>query len=419
MKVCILSTQDCGGGAFNMASDLHRGFEWLGVDSHLLVQKKNGADEGVIGPSGFRVLKSRLYWILEGVMKRLLTSFYGTEHKIYHSLGLLSSFSMGDFERYGADLVHLHWICDGYLSLESIGRIRKPVVWTLHDMWAFCGAEHHSRDERYRFGYDFGNRPLWEWGWDLNRWVWRRKVKAFELIEDLTVVCPSRWLFGCARESIIFKERRIEVIPNGVDGDIFKRRGRSECLSRYGLSKDWRYIIFGARHGLKDENKGFKFFKECLEGIRGVLDRLGVLVFGISEEEGEELSLPVRYLGDIQRLDLGWVYGCGEVMVVPSKIEVFAYTVLESLGCGVPVVGFNIGGLRDMIEHRKNGYLAKPYDIEDLVYGVRWVLEDDVRWKKLSDRSLEKVSEEFSLEKEVKSYQSLYEKILDQKKRRS
>ena len=107
----------------------------------------------------------------------------------------------------GADLLHLHWLQDEFLSVEAIGRLRGPVVWTLHDTWPFCGSEHYpldAQDQRFALGYSRGSRSRLDRGLDLDRWTWLRKGKAWRsLLPRLQLIAPSRWMAEQASRSAL------------------------------------------------------------------------------------------------------------------------------------------------------------------------------------------------------------------------
>ena len=276
-----------------------------------------------------------------------------------------------------ADVVHLHWIGIETMSIADIGAIEKPIVWTLHDMWAFCGAEHYATVEslaRARDGYRAINRPRGHAGLDLDQWTWQRKKARWR---PMHLVAPSRWLASCARESALARAWPIEVVANPVDTSLFQPRDRVEARRLFGLPAGSKIVLFGAAEGALDPRKGFRHLVNAMQAVSSPAGhRVLVAVFGGGKVEpaafpGQE----VRQLGRIDEEErLAALYCAADVFVAPSEADNFPNTVVEALSCGTPVVAFGVGGLPDMVEQKRQGYLAQPRDEADLAAGIRWVL---------------------------------------------
>jgi glycosyltransferase involved in cell wall biosynthesis len=254
--------------------------------------------------------------------------------------------------------------------------------------------------------------------WDLSRWVWQRKAKAWQNC-NLTIVALSSWLANCAGASSLFQNRRIELIPNGID--TYKYRPLNQQVARefLGLPQDKHLVLFGSLRATDNPRKGFHLLQLALQDLSqsGWQDKLELVVFGASEPENPpELGFPAHYLGQLNDdLSLAILYSAADVFVLPSTQENLANTVMEAISCGTPSVAFNIGGMPDMIEHQHNGYLAQPYSVEDLAQGIAWVLENQQRHQKLSYRAREKVEQEFTLAIQARRYVSLFTEILEGK----
>jgi glycosyltransferase involved in cell wall biosynthesis len=318
-------------------------------------------------------------------------------------------------DRIAPDVVHLNWVGDGFLNIKSIGRLDRPVIWRLPDMWAFTGGCHYADGcERYRDSC--GQCPKLEStrAWDISRWTWRRKSKGWRDAE-ITVVAPSSWLADRARESSLFCDRRIEVIPNGLDTDVYSPTDPELGRRLFGLPKQKRLILFGAQ-ATDDPRKGFGLLRHALERLedRGRYDDVALVVFGASEpEDPPDLGFEQHYTGyvnDDQSLSL--LYGAADVMVVPSKYEGFGQTVTEAMACGTPVVAFDVSGPRDTVDHEETGYLATPYDTDDLADGIAWLLDDPEAREALGVRAREKTVKVYHLEAVAKRYRALYETVV-------
>jgi len=232
---------------------------------------------------------------------------------------------------------------------------------------------------------------------------------------DLTIVTPSSWLCKCAKKSSLFYKTRVEIIPNGIDLNRFKPIDKNIARDILCLPKDKKLMLFGAAGALNNQNKGFHLLKEALKNISYKENKnIELLIFGSSKPRDEEnLGFKTNYLGRLNdEMSLALVYSAADVMIVPSMQEAFGQTASESLACGTPVVAFGNTGLLDIVDHKENGYLAKPFNTTDLANGIEWVLEDKVRWKKLSQNARKKVVNEFDITKVTNRYMDLYKDIL-------
>jgi glycosyltransferase involved in cell wall biosynthesis len=409
MKVLQLNTFDETGGAAKAASRLHQGLKAIGIDSQMLVQFKVGDDKDVIGA---RTPVGRILRNIRPHLDALPVRLYPNRPVLNFSPALLPDTLLREVEIINPAIIHLHWVTAGFLRLETLRRFNRPLIWTLHDSWAFTGGCHVPFDcTRYR--QQCGACPVLgsSRDHDLSRCVWRRKQKAWREIL-LTVVVPSRWLADCARESSLFHDRRIEVIPNGLDLKRYKPVDKRTARELLALPLEKKLILFGGMSGTIVRNKGFHLLVPALQDLarRGCHDRPELLVFGSSEPTNPpDLGLKTHYLGllnDESRLAL--FYAAADVFVFPSIQETLGYTAMESMACGTPCVAFNQGGVPDLIDHERNGYLARPFEPDDLARGIAWVLEDEGRRQALSLRARRKVEEEFALERVAHRYAELY-----------
>lgn len=249
--VLQLNHSDINGGAARAAYRIHHCLRDAGIDSRMWVNKASAGDWTVEGPI------SLLEKVMAAVRARLgaqLTRVLKTGNPIIHSPQILGSRWVERINASDADIVHLHWVQNEMLSIADIGRINKPIVWTLHDMWSFCGAEHYTDDQRYREGYSVKNRPYHESGFDLNRWAWMRKLKAWN--QPMYIVTPSRWLAECMKQSVLMRNWPVNVIPNALDTTVWQPVERAVARRLLGLSKEGPIITFGAMGGGRDPRKG-------------------------------------------------------------------------------------------------------------------------------------------------------------------
>ncbi len=297
-----------------------------------------------------------------------------TDNPIIHSPAILPSNWPKKLNESAADFVHMHWVAGEMMSIADIGRITKPVVWTLHDMWAFCGAEHYTGDMRWQAGYQKENRPNYEARFDLNRWTWLRKKKYWQT--PMHIVTPSNWLADCVKNSALMKNWPVTVIPNPLDTNRWKPLEQSLARELMGLPHDVPLVLFGALGGNRDPRKGFDLLEKALEHLRGEVDGLELVIFGqLAPEMSPDLGFPIHYTGHLHDdLSLQALYSAADVLVIPSRQDNLPNTGVEALSVGTPVISFNTGGLSDIVKHRHTGYLAQAFDTEDLANGIMWVL---------------------------------------------
>lgn len=411
MIVRHLNYSDISGGAARAAYRLQQGLRRHQIDSLMAVDCKFSDDWSVEGPFG-RLDKAlaRLRPAVGAACVRLLK----TKNAILHSPALLSSRWPKRLANLKPDILHLHWVCGEMISISEIGRLPGPVVWTLHDMWAFCGAEHYTEDFRWREGYTSKNRPSYESRLDLSRWVWERKRKNWK--RPFHIVTPSHWLGRCVRESALMKDWPVTVIPNALNTDVWAPVERSLARRLLGLPEDQPLVLFGAMGGGQNLIKGFDLLRASLAHLREQRSDLRLLVFGQSTpHEPDDLGFPVHYMGHLHDdLSLQILYSAADVMVIPSRQDNLPNTGVESLSCGTPVVAFNTCGLPDIVSHQVTGYLARPFNTEDLAAGIEWVLADSGRHDDLSRNARTQAVERFSEAVVVSQYLAVYEKAISE-----
>jgi len=410
MKILMLNTFDEVGGAARAALRLLKGVRKLDIDAKLLVQFKTGNEKEVIcNQNLLRKLLRRLK-IFFGLLPVRL---YPNKPENNFSPSLLPDNKPAEVSSINPDIIHLHWLCAGFLKVETLAKFNKPLIWTLHDSWAFTGGCHVPFDcKKYR--QSCGACPVLGSSSekDLSRRTWKRKEKAWRDL-DLTVVAPSRWLADCARSSSLFRDVRVELIPYGLDTETFQPLAKDQSRNSLGLPQGKKIILFGAVQALTDPNKGFHLLQSALQIVgKDSSDRLALVFSAIDKSELPDLGMEAVFLGRVDDDHLSALYSAADVFVIPSKLENLPLTVLESMACGTPCVAFRQGGLPDLVDHEISGYLAQPYDIEDLARGIDWVLRNKDRHTELSLRARQKVEREFSQESEAGRYAALYRELV-------
>ncbi len=372
LKVLHLSYSDTTGGAARAAYRIHEAMLHSGFGSRMLVASLTSDDWTVKYPSGnFRkgLLRSRL--TLNGALRASLSA----NNPLVLAPSLLPSPVLDEVNSSDADLVHIHWVHGGMLSVKDIGRISKPIVWTLHDMWAFCGDEHYSESDRWRHGYTKKNRPKGDVGFDINKWVWGQKRKIWK--RPFQIVAPSRWMADCVRESRLMRDWPVSTIENCIDASKWRPLPKDVARDLLNLPRDVPLVMFGAINGGYDPRKGFDLLISALAELSNIEPDVQLVVFGQSKPCNPiSLNYPLHYVGHVyDELTLRALYSAADVFVIPSRQDNLPNTALEAQVCGTPVVGFNVGGLPDAVQHKLTGYLSDPFDIGDLAQGIRWALQ--------------------------------------------
>lgn len=320
-----------------------------------------------------------------------------------------------------ADLLHFHWINQGFLSLNNIrqiSRLGKPVVWTLHDMWAFTGGCHYSGD-CVRFKQSCGNcpylcRPAQN---DLSHRIWLKK-KAL-LPPDIQFVTCSNWLAGEARSSSLLKDYPVTAIPNPIDTGVFQPISAADRAAFRKVNKiapDAVLILFVAIK-VKEKRKGFQYLLNALQRLKSAHPDLAVELMVLGQLDPGELSAlpyPFQALGMVWEVSqLVTIYGAADIFVIPSLEDNLPNTVMESLACGTPVVAFRTGGIPEMVGHLQEGFIAPQQDAEGLAQGIYWVARGEVPIETLRQAARRKVETCYSNAVVSDLYIRLYRELLN------
>lgn len=314
-----------------------------------------------------------------------------------------------------ADVLHLHWVNFGFLSLASLQALfalGKPVVWTLHDMWAFTGGCHYSR-ACARYQTHCGHCPYLRMpsAHDLSFRIFEKKKRLFENA-NLTLVAPSRWLMQLANQAALTSGFRALTIPNTLDTELYSPMSKPEARAALGLPLD-KPLVFFASGNLQDPRKGFRYLREALDRLSARQVKAEVVLAGKAPPQTDLLGLaaPVYYLGKISDpARLVAAYNAADLLVVPSLEDNLPNTVLEAMACGTPVVGFTTGGIPEMIDHLQTGYLAEGASSEELATGIEWVLRQG--GASLGQVARRRVLERYAPEVVTKQYAELYASLI-------
>ena len=414
MNVLLLSTSDISGGAARASYRLHQGLKQLNTNTQILVQVKSSDDVAVVEP---RPHLRRDFAKVRPALNALPLKAYSRHEQPLFSVQWLPDFIEPKVRQFKPDVLNLHWVCDGFLQIETLAKLDCPIIWTLHDMWAFTGGCHYSQEcDRYTAACGSCPQLGSNRDFDLSRWIWKRKAKAWKNL-NLSIVTPSHWLANCARSSSLFHALPVHVIPYGIDLERYKPTDRKLARQILKLPQDKKLILFAAIGATSDRRKGFQLLQAALQYLEqaGCAEKFELLVVGASQPNTpNDLKLRTHYLGTLSDdVSLSLAYAAADIFVAPSTQDNLPNTVIEAFACGTPCVAFNIGGMPDLIDHQQNGYLAQPFQIEDLAHGITWVLSDEKRHQCLADAARQKAEREFALEKQATRYIDLFKQMLN------
>ena len=405
MKVLHLVAGQLDGGAARGAYWLHQALRELGIDSRILTNATDNLGDDSVIPLGGTIY-GRVKFSLLHRMSTLPIRAYRNRQPLIFSTGLSGIDVTGHPAYDSADLVHLHWIT-GLVSIRSLKKMHKPLVWTLRDMWPFTGGCHHSL-ECERFTDGCGGCPQLGSGRerDLTRFVLRHKQASVP--KDIRVVGVSRWMSECARRSAVFRDCSVSTISNNVDTELFAPLDKKLARRALELDDERKIVLVGALD-VTSTYKGFDLFLEALLQLSE--SNVRIVTFGNSSAAIPESSgFPVTNLGFLsETIALRRAYSAADVFVAPSRADAFGKTLVEAMSCGTPVVSFNATGPKDIVEHRVSGYLAEPFSPQDLAQGIEWVLEQSAEvHADLCESARARAQRRFDSKVIARDYRALY-----------
>ena len=423
IKIATVSTQDAGGAAIGSLRRI-KALRQLGLNVNLL-SLINGVETNstiqLIPSSRFKIKSSTNQ---TGDIRKLWQDNIVVRRKDYPGLKANELFSKTksviDFNDNinlldDCDILHLHWVAGVFDYKNTHLLSEKPIVWTLADMNAFTGGCHYS-EGCSEYMNECNNCPLL--GKEhaaLAHKAWMTKKAAYAKLKNLEIICPSEWLATRVKQSSLLKDRTVHVIPNPAPTDEFTLINKRVARSRLGLDITKQYILFGADN-LKNVRKGGDIFLKALE-LLSVNDNVEVITFGSSDLK---LSIPTNSLGKLHDTEMiALAYSAADVYAFPSREDNAPLTVMESLLCGTPVVGFNVGNIPEVIKHKENGFIAENYSPKSFAKGLKHFLRGKESSKADTLSSLRKgnlcritVSDYHDPKKSAERHKYVYENLL-------
>ena len=420
MKVLLLNTSEKTGGAAIACRRLMEALNSNGVEAKMLVRDKQTANPNVYSINANRMKKLINKWRF--LRERLMIFIYNKFSK--RNLFSVSIANSGtDISNYSlvqeADIIHLHWINQGFLSLkdiEKLTRLGKPIIWTMHDMWPSTGICHYSQECNNYYTECCHCFYLHCQGKnDLSRQVFLKKKRFYQEAPFTFVTC-SDWLKKRAWQSDLLKGHTVTNVPNPINTTTFNSHSPKDARTQLQLLTNKKLILFGAAK-ITDKRKGIDYFIDSchmlVKKYPNLQNDIGVVVYGKDSEILKELVpfevFPLNYISSDKELIN--VYNAVDLFVISSLEDNLPNTIMEAMSCGTPCVGFKTGGIPEMIDHKVNGYVANYKDAEDLANGICWVLEES-DYEQLSQNARKKVEESYSEAVVAEQYKTLYQQAL-------
>ena len=417
MRVLIVNTSEKTGGAALAANRLMEALKNNGAKAMMLVRDKETDQISVAALSQQWRLRWSFLWERWCVFWLL---HFRRKHLFDVDIANTGADITKTREFQEADIIHLHWINQGMLSLKGIRRILesgKPVVWTMHDIWPATAICHLTLDCRQFEGQCARCRLLPGGGSknDLSARVWRKKKKMLEG-QHISFVACSKWLAGEAQKSGLLQGQSVTSIPNPIDTRIYCPSDRLKARQALGLPQEGRIILFVSQRAT-NPYKGMQYLIEACHLLAQqypdmVANTSVAILGGHAEELTGKLPFPTHALGYINdEHQVVKVYNAADVFVLPSLSENLPNTIMEAMACGIPSVGFRVGGIPEEIDHCQNGYVANYKDAADLAKGIRWALDEADR-EEVKKACLMKVARNYSQQSVAKRYMDIYESLV-------
>lgn len=416
MRVLIINTTERQGGPAIAAYRLTEALKNNGIKAKMLVRRKS--TDQVTTVQAEYTLSDRFSMVWERLSVALHTHF--RRNRVYAiDLGRSGTdiTNLPEFKQ--ADVIHLHWTNGGMLSLSSIDKIiasGKPIVWTLHDMWPFTGICHYAHDcdhytEQCHDCPQLNSRKYR----DMAYRIFKRKEQMLQGAHIQFVAC-SRWLGNMAINSHLLHGCKIQCVPNAINTNLFRPRSKQQAREALGLPTDKRLILFSS-HSLADERKGYHYLKEAVKMLSTEhpewRNQLGVVLIGknISPALYQDIPFdvyPLSYVAEEKRLVE--VYNAVDLFAIPSLQDNLPNTIVEAMACGVPCIGFSVGGIPEMIDHLHNGYVADYKNVSDFAAGIHWLLTEG-DYEMLSREAARKAANTYGENSVAMKYIGIYNHI--------
>lgn len=425
MKIIHINTFDVEGGAARAVYRLHQGLLEIGEKSLILCRDKKSQDNTVIqlianckqDSNDFEDFRSIQTHYISNNRTSLTNTLFSF---CYPGLDLAQLPII-----HNSDVINLHWVADQFqspLTIKNLLQLGKPVIWTLHDMWAFTGGCHYSASCQ-KYETECVNCPQLDNDiYGLTSAILQDNIACFNH-PRLTIVTPSHWLAGCVKKSRVFSQNNVEIIPNSINTKIFTPTLKSCAKASFNIDLDELILLVGASTA-KERRKGFQELIEVLktcqqnEQIIRLINnnKIRIWCFGESFDGFQELKFNVTPLGFINSDEkLSLIYSAADILILPSLEDNLPNTLLESMSCGTPVIGFNIGGIPDLVNDGITGFLSYENNLQEMAYKIIELIFNSSLRQNMSNNCRETILNNYTLEIQANNYLNLYRKLVNHK----
>lgn len=411
MRVLHLSYHENSGGAAIATNRIHKSLLKSKVDSIMLVKNKISNSEKVI--SSKKILdifldKFNLYF--QRKLHKINSNY--NKNKVSKSYNLLPTFKLKTIKKINPDIVNLHWIGNNFINFKEISLIKKPIVWTIHDMWPYCGSEHYSLDDRFIHGYKENkiiNKNKF-FSIDLDKITWLKKKKY--LSKKINFVPTSTWQENNLKKSYLFKNSNSKKIYYPINGDEWNRKNKLDSRKTLDVPLDKKILLFVSEK-VDNPIKGFNFLKKMFYEKEN--NDFYLLVLGEKNKERfKNIKVQFKFFEKIKNNinSLVEIYSASDLLLAPSKLESFGIVAQEAACCGLPTVAFTNTGFEDTVSHKESGYIAKNDDLNDFYNGINWCLNNE-NYSKISENAKAISRTKFDENKIASEYINFYNNLIN------
>lgn len=417
MKITLINSTNTGGAGIACLR-LAEALQEQGHTVNVLVQKEKNGGHRLTTP----ILKSKLskipYLLRQKKQEKILRNYPNRKPMLF-SVPLGTSKIHEHPLVKDADIVHLHWTSDVFITtkdIEKMAEMKGKLYLTFHDMWYMTGGCHYAGDcTKYVLHCCSCPQLNTVDENDLSHRIFGEKQRAYKKL-NLHAITPSKWMADLAKDSFMFSNQKVNHVFNAHNFNVFKPQDKQTAAKdlKVELTDDKKYILFGAMGALNDSRKGFKYLKEALTLIAedSAIDNstIELLVFGSTADDlKSKIPFKITMLGNITSEEkMASVYNLADVFVAPSLEDNLPNTLIEAMGCGTPCVGFNVGGIPEIIDHKVNGYVAQERNVQDLKQGIKFVLFTDN--DAIREMAIKKVQKDCNYKTVAERHLELYNK---------
>ena len=409
MKVLHLNYHEKLGGAAIATNRIHNALLKFNIDPLMLVQNKSSESKNVIPlDKKMDIFLDKLNLFFQRKLHKINSN--ANKYKISKSYNLLPTYKIKMIEKINPDIVNLHWIGNNFINFKEISMIKKPIVWTLHDMWPYCGSEHYSFQERYIDGYTKNNSLQKKFiSIDLDKITWLKKKKY--LPKKINFVPTSTWQENNLKKSFLFKDYNMKKIFYPIDTKNWIKKDKLNEKKKLGLPLNKKIILFISER-IDNPVKGFFILKKILND-KSFNNYFLVILGEKNKELFEKINFDFRFIEKINdnMSALITIYSASDLLLAPSSLESFGIVAQEAASCSLPAIAFSDTGFEDTIVHKISGYIAKKQDLDDFKNGIKWCLDDN-NHKKISDAARQITKNKFNEGVIASKYINLYKKLI-------